>query len=386
MALHLDPCGLHGTGCVGGLADDLPGAIGQVGAVPVEEHEVGAGDGRRHHGRRRRRGRRRAVEAVAQAEQHGVVDVLDLQRGRHAGNRRSGEARDVQRLLERAEEAVLGGHGEPGERATQAEGRTGDRLVGELGAGVVDVEAAGAQIEAGTADLHPARADAGADIGHEHVGRDAEGGEVEVEQRVRHGAEIVQPPAGAGLHAVDVGAAEVGAAPASLDLEAQPVAEAVAEAAEHGPARIRGAELRPATGLVRPEIHARAAADIDAAHRLRRDLGRRQQHRGEAERGKGRAKAAHRTELTDTPARRGGAVRLRTAAPCCIAKGIAGRQPGLAFRHDRDRMVTPPGRGRGPAAASRPGGARPRPPGWPGGGPGAASAAGSPPARDGPGG
>ena len=42
MAGHLDPRGLHAAGVVRRLGDDLPRAGGEVGAVPVEEDQVGA--------------------------------------------------------------------------------------------------------------------------------------------------------------------------------------------------------------------------------------------------------------------------------------------------------------------------------------------------------
>jgi len=37
MAGHLDAGGLHPAGVLRRLGDDLPGAVGQVGPIPVEE-------------------------------------------------------------------------------------------------------------------------------------------------------------------------------------------------------------------------------------------------------------------------------------------------------------------------------------------------------------
>ncbi|GAV33765.1 hypothetical protein ROTAS13_01422 [Roseomonas sp. TAS13] len=315
MAGHLDAGRTRATRVLRRLGDDLPGTVRQVVTVPVEEHEVGAGGGlgRRRGGGQGGHGRRRGPQRVAQAQHRGVVEVVVLDVvgavDRTAG--RAGCDGGGEPVRERAEEAVLGRHGEAGHGADR-EGQAGHGLVGEVAIRVVaadlgpGIQVAGVEVDLGdgvgrqlrplfrrqvgeeaalqlavdTADdavrqpggrrgvdgagqaamAGPGIADADADIGHQGAGRDAVAAQVEIVIGIRHDAVGIGAALGARQAvAGDRVAVEFVGAVVALDLQPQPIAEAPADAAQPGPAQV---EIR--ADLARQAALGQGAADCAA--------------------------------------------------------------------------------------------------------------------------
>ncbi len=283
MAGHLDARGAHRSRVHRRVGDDLARAVGQVGAIPVEEDEVGARRRRRRgHGRgrgRRTRHRARLVEGVAQADEHGVVPVRRLERraGRGPRHRVAPQAEAV--VIERREIAIL-------ERRREARHRqdvrrnAADRLVGEvaLRAARAERRARAVADEACVAQLGPGVAGTTADVG----GQEREARDVEVVENVAHHPVGALEPAGAaeaGLRAEALDALDLVLAEIALDLDPQAVAEAVADAAERDPAglevdaavaarhrRDAGERIRRELRLLE-EVRAACAGDVEAGHR-----------------------------------------------------------------------------------------------------------------------
>ncbi len=232
-----------------------------------------------------------------------MVEVFRLEarahRGRNAARRRERHRR-VEARLERPQEPILGGQRQSGEHVGQPDRGADDRLVGEAALAVVHAQPAGRRERRGGREgraevvrLRPDVAGAEADIRHEPA---ADGRDAEVVERVAHHAVLTDGPAGAeALHAA-VDARDAVVAVAALDLGAEAVAEAPADAADADPA-LAGPDRPGGLGgdrdaldrkrrdvALHTPVHAGAARDIQAGHGLR--LGnQRQRHQGRRSQG-----------------------------------------------------------------------------------------------------
>ena len=293
VPVDLDPGVLDAAAVLRRLADDLPRAAGEVGAVPVEEHQIGAGRrgcrGRhRHRGRRGRRGRH--VERVAKADHDRVVEVV---RDLHPRRRRGGSRRD-QLGVELAVvgdvvEPVVGGERQPRHQVVQRHRHADDRLCGERVVAVVEVDRAvtgpGVERHVHAAHLVLHVADAEADIRVDPVQaerRQAEVAKREVVERVDHRAILLLVAARTQGRRCGAHGAEVVGAVVALELDAKAVAEPIPDAGQPAVAdvelRVAAATerlVRQAAGgealdrLVLQDVPEPAGADVEARHRLR---------------------------------------------------------------------------------------------------------------------